>query len=68
MWTRLRWDRTVLADLGVGWVVADCYKMPCGLEREYTSDSAGAIFAGQPPIFEGRAHHRLGGRQGRKRH
>jgi len=43
---------TVLADLGVSWVVADRYKMPGGLEREYTSNLAGAIFADQPPIFE----------------
>ena len=43
---------TILADLGVGWVVADRYKMPDGLEREYTSALAAAIFAGQPPIFE----------------
>ena len=43
---------TVLADLGVGWVVADRYKMPGGLEREYTSELAGAIFAGQPPLYE----------------
>ena len=42
---------TVLADLGVGWVVADRYKMPGGLEREYTSALAEAIFAGQPPIY-----------------
>ncbi|MBI3960691.1 MAG: hypothetical protein HY328_17920 [Chloroflexi bacterium] len=43
---------TVLADLGVGWVVADRYKMPGGLEREYTSELAAAIFAGQPPLYE----------------
>ena len=43
---------TVLADLGVGWVVADRYKMPGGLEREYTSALAAAIFAGQPPLHE----------------
>ncbi|MBX3050933.1 MAG: hypothetical protein KF753_05640 [Caldilineaceae bacterium] len=42
---------TVLADLGVGWVVADRYKMPGGWEREYTSTLADAIFAGQPPIY-----------------
>ena len=43
---------TVLADLGVGWVVADRYKMPGGLEREYTSALAGAIFADQSPLYE----------------
>lgn len=43
---------TVLADLGVGWVVADRYKMPGGLEQEYTSALAEAIFAGQAPIFQ----------------
>ncbi len=42
---------TVLADLGVGWVVADRYKMPGGLEREYTSALAEAIFAGQSPLY-----------------
>lgn len=42
---------TVLADLGVGWVVADRYKMPGGLEREYTSQLAEAIFAGQVPLY-----------------
>lgn len=42
---------TVLADLGVGWVVADRYKMPGGLEREYTSALAEAIFAGQAPLY-----------------
>ena len=44
--------QTVLADLEVGWVVADRYRMPGGLEREYTSELAGAIFAGRPPLFE----------------
>ena len=44
--------RTVLADLDVGWVVLDRYKMPGGLERDYTDALAGAIFAGQPPLFE----------------
>ncbi len=43
---------TVLADLGVGWVVADRYKMPGGLERAYTSELVEAIFADQPPLFE----------------
>ena len=43
---------TVLADLGVGWVVADRYKMPGGAEREYTSELVGAIFAGQAPLYE----------------
>lgn len=43
---------TVLADLGVGWVVADRYKMPGGLEREYTSALAEAIFVGQVPLYK----------------
>ena len=43
---------TVLADLGVETVVLDRYKMPGGLEREYTESLAQAIFAGQAPIFE----------------
>ncbi len=43
---------TVLADLGVGWVVADRYKMPGGRERDYTSELAAAIFADQPPLYE----------------
>ncbi len=44
--------RTVLNDLDVGWVVLDRYKMPGGLEREYTESLAGKIFAGQAPTFE----------------
>lgn len=43
---------TVLADLGVTSVVLDRYKMPGGLEREYTTALAAAIFAGQTPDFE----------------
>ena len=43
---------TVLADLGVGWVVLDRYKMPGGRERSYTTELAQAIFAGQPPLFQ----------------
>ena len=43
---------TVLADLGVGWVVLDRYKMPGGLEREYTESLAGAIFTGVAPLYE----------------
>jgi hypothetical protein len=42
---------TVLHDLGVGIVILDRYKMPGGLEREYTEGLAAAIFAGQPPLF-----------------
>lgn len=42
---------TVLADLGVGTVILDRYKMPGGKEREYTEATAGRIFAGQPPLF-----------------
>lgn len=43
---------TVLADLGVGIVVLDRYKMPGGKEREYTEQLASEIFAGQSPMFE----------------
>ncbi|MCC6166697.1 MAG: hypothetical protein IT329_05665 [Caldilineaceae bacterium] len=43
---------TVLADLGVEKVVLDRYKMPGGLEREYTSALAASIFAGQAPDYE----------------
>ena len=42
---------TVLADLDVGTVVLDRYKMPGGQEREYTEALAGQIFAGQRPVF-----------------
>lgn len=45
----------VLHDLlGVGWVVLDRYKMPSGLERDYTEQAARAIFAatGQGPLYE----------------
>ena len=42
---------TVFADLGVGTVVLDRYKMPGGLEREYTEGLASRIFAGQDPIY-----------------
>ncbi len=44
--------QTVLNDLSVGWVVLDRYKMPGGLEREYTESLAGEIFTGRAPIFE----------------
>ena len=40
-----------MADLGVGTVVLDRYKMPGGLEREYTEALAERIFAGQAPIY-----------------
>lgn len=43
---------TVLADLGISHVVLDRYKMPGGLEREYTTALAAAIFAGQTPVYE----------------
>ncbi len=43
---------TVLADLDVGWVVLDRYKMPGGLERAYTDALAEAIFAAETPYFE----------------
>jgi hypothetical protein len=42
---------TVFGDLGVGTVVLDRYKMPGGLEREYTEALAGRIFGGQAPLF-----------------
>jgi hypothetical protein len=42
---------TVFADLGVGTVILDRYKMPGGQEREYTEELAGRIFAGQTPLF-----------------
>jgi hypothetical protein len=42
---------TVFADLGVGTVVLDRYKMPGGLEREYTEALAGRIFGGQEPVY-----------------
>ena len=42
---------TVLADLGVGTVVLDRYKMPGGLEREYTEALAERIFGGQEPVY-----------------
>lgn len=47
----VRAGQTVLHDLGVEVVVLDRYKMPGGLEREYTEQLAAAIFAGQPPDF-----------------
>jgi hypothetical protein len=43
---------TVLADLGVGTVVLDRYKMPGGVEREYTELLAQRVFAGQTPEYE----------------
>jgi hypothetical protein len=44
--------QTVFADLGVGTVVLDRYKMPGGKEREYTEQLARSIFAGQTPEYE----------------
>jgi hypothetical protein len=43
---------TVFQDLGVGMVVLDRYKMPGGLEQEYTEVLAAAIFAGQAPDYQ----------------
>lgn len=43
---------TVLANLDVGWIVLDRYKMPGGLERDYTESLANMLFAGQAPFFE----------------
>ncbi|RIK36452.1 MAG: hypothetical protein DCC55_27270 [Chloroflexi bacterium] len=42
---------TVLHDLDVAFVVLDRYKMPGGLEREYTEALASAIFAGPEPLY-----------------
>jgi hypothetical protein len=42
---------TVFADLGIGTVVLDRYKMPGGLEREYTEALANRIFTGQAPLY-----------------
>ncbi len=50
---------TVLADLGVGTVILDRYKMPGGKEREYTEELAGRIFAGQDAALCRRAADRL---------
>jgi hypothetical protein len=43
--------QTVLADLDVGTVVLDRYKMPGGLEREYTEMLAQRVFGGQAPLY-----------------
>jgi hypothetical protein len=42
---------TVLHDIGVATVILDRYKMPGGLEREYTDALAAAIFADQSPLY-----------------
>lgn len=42
--------KTVLADLGVAIVTLDRYKMPGGLEREYTEAVAQAIFGDDAPL------------------
>ena len=42
---------TVLADLGVGTVVLDRYKMPGGDERTYTEALAQAIFTSTAPVY-----------------
>ncbi|MCW5844550.1 MAG: hypothetical protein KIT77_25075 [Caldilinea sp.] len=42
---------TVFADLDVGTVILDRYKMPGGDERTYTEALAAAIFAGQEPLY-----------------
>ena len=51
MRTRQRVGPTVLADLGVGTVVLDRYKMPGGDERTYTEEIAQAIFGDTSPLF-----------------
>ena len=43
---------TILADLGVGTVVLDRYKMPGGLERLYTEEVASADLWGVAPDYE----------------
>ncbi|MEM7535204.1 MAG: hypothetical protein AAF639_23710 [Chloroflexota bacterium] len=43
---------TVLHDLGIRTVVLDRYKMPGGLEREYTSTLAQTIFDEQASLYE----------------
>src|SRR5690606_19629529 len=47
----VRAGMTVLHDLGVGLVVLDRYKMPGGLEREFTEQLADAIFADATPFY-----------------
>ena len=47
-----RIGRTVLADLGVEWLVLDRYKMPGGDERAVTAALAAVIVAGEVPWFE----------------
>ena len=42
---------TVLADLGVEFVVLDRYKMPGGEERAVTEALAEAVFAGHVPVY-----------------
>jgi hypothetical protein len=44
--------QTVMADLDIDTVILDRYKMPGGLEREYTTELAQAIFSGQMPVYE----------------
>ncbi|MGL4648788.1 MAG: hypothetical protein ACRC1H_05220, partial [Caldilineaceae bacterium] len=43
---------TILADLGVGTVVLDRYKMPEGAERAYTEAVAAEVFDGVAPQYE----------------
>jgi hypothetical protein len=47
-----RVGRTVLADLGVEWLVLDRYKMPGGDEREITTALAAAVVTDQAPWYE----------------
>lgn len=42
---------TVLNDLGIGIVVQDRYKMPGGLERDYTESLTNKVFADQIPLY-----------------
>jgi hypothetical protein len=44
--------RTVLADLGVGVVVLDRYKMPGGAEREVTEAVTASVFGAESPHYE----------------
>lgn len=43
--------QTVLHDLGIAFVVLDRYKMPGGLEREYTEQLAQTLFGSQSPLY-----------------
>ena len=44
--------QSVFAWLQIRYVILDRYKMPGGLEREYTTGLAQRIFAGEAPVYE----------------